>query len=168
MWQNNKYKYNNISNTCSVADTTATGGILKTKNKRFKSVSYERTLEELNLCLGKALCSFNIKKLRYIRMRLSGLGRITIEALNMLKLDNVKNLQYEHHNIVSALSKTSLRSDLNSIFHVYNITVDTISCQEEIFMIPQDSFLAVNYVGNKIAIPKRIMDCEVLITFKPL
>ena len=135
---------------------------VRRSSNKYKLSSYQDFLLQLDACLKKAETEFDISHLSYLEiLLLDNLPEIAVDVSRRLKTDSLFN----HFAINSALSKTSLKNDLNEILWRYHISVREVESREMIILVDAEDY-AKQYNLSRDTLPDKIVGVAVYIGLK--
>lgn len=141
-------------------DIIVVDSLTTTSIRKYKHSDYEGFLSEFKLCMEKAAENIDLSQLRHIRLYLTDIPEIAIAVSK-----NIGNCEITHELLDNALKQTDIEKSIDLILNDYNLNVDYISSDDEIFNQDAKSYYR-RYDIKDAVLPKNIVGVNVIMGVK--
>lgn len=141
-------------------DIKAIDSLTTTSKRKYKYFDYEDFLSEFKICMEKAAENIDLSQLHHIRLYLTDIPEIAIAVGK-----SIGNCEITHELLDIALKQTDIEKSINLILNDYNLNVDYISSDDEIFIQDAKSYYRQSDIKDAV-LPKNIVGVNVILGVK--
>lgn len=126
--------------------------------------TYKGIIHEIDLCLGAASKTYDLRTTSALRCFLSVFGDIAVMTTNQLKSNYAPNSRgvYPFSEITNELAKTPLVNDMNKVLKKYNLIIQSICCENGLIETYPKEVMTSRNISKKLDVPDNVVEAVII------